>query len=1333
MKCTSFKHAFKHIQQVQQVYIRRGKDSKRANYWKERLERLKTAPNLKVLAITASDLEDSQILEPIANFAQLRELYLWGNHFESIPSSFVQLQNLRVLSWCRNQFTQADQEILKQLPLLERLVYHPQPSWFSHPRYYYLYSSQKTRSHFKSLDTFLGLVKNERLHVKKTVYFSDLNVQNLHIEFTIAEAKEAWISMEELEEQKLEQFIKSFAGWITSYQLKDDSIVFQLKKEYKTAKIYSFHLHLPQLREEWAEEYLKNYLDNRFDLNLGYIQPELEEESTEGLKALLTSKDIDNVRLGLDLIQVQGALPSLWNSLIYLSMHHQNQDIRMLAQAVKKRVIPEPIYQQLCACSVYKNSYERQQNILLKSTAKVEVKNLLGDAILFGDSTSVYRLVVVHQAALFPEFYEPQSLCIDHDLYEGIGLFFNNIAVYQKLYTEQAFQGLSLHNFSKTCLFWDLAVFPKLSLFRLINGRALELRYQANTTEKAPRYLRYIDASYNALRNVSHILLKNLDYLDLSHNRLTLSWVAKVIDDLLSIGEVNLLDNPTQGFSKRLCFHLAQYPDLNLELLPNRSDLEEKYILKLSLNHCICRFHIDSKEIYQKLLKTIECYQTTRYKTLEKETEEQVSTNPLVEGDSLPSQFSISQAHRLIAHCCLPNTVLHEIELFYELLLYTPLALRQDFVQFFVERNQDYAQFCQLITQHPALDLESIEAIIAYYKSNQKELCLRERLDLCTHIWHSHLSRHPQEAINIEKINIQDECIGEFPQWLFKLPNIKLIQCFIPLEKLPLGIATFQQLNSLTVYFDQITPPQSIIHQFFEELNTLSLSILRIKGLELDHYLKHKTLVLPKSLYQLSLINCSLREIPESIFGLVNLFQLDLNHNYLLELPERIWDLQKLSVLHLEHNQLTRLPLELFELKTLFSVSLDGNQVAELEYPFEAIPKYPTSYQYEICTEDYFVEYYTTELSQYIRRIDFKLSHKVHKQVLKMAENGKVFLYPKHYSSPHYIEEDHSARAGLKRPLLDNIEQEMDHLLSRKHPIPKSSNKSIVFKNIDQQIYKKIQEYLQTLSLSKAEDIYKVFSNKSQEAYLTWLLQQSQGQRFSILKQVWHFCNWMEYQAVFLTNKKENWRQQYIEKYRLRLEELRRQINREFPRFKQLLGFNTLRQLLQVQGKVVETWMELFQREKRFRQRIFKYDYALWVECIQLTGLAYTEKAFQTESFRYKHSLHYLFLIPKDKMDAVVTKYQQLRPLLSTEKPKQIYDWFNVKLRVDRASWYILFLPISCLDVNEASFFSFQVFPHQERAQVQSIPGQAEWTTRFMKMVIQKRALLLHKTVQNAK
>jgi leucine-rich repeat protein SHOC2 len=91
----------------------------------------------------------------------------------------------------------------------------------------------------------------------------------------------------------------------------------------------------------------------------------------------------------------------------------------------------------------------------------------------------------------------------------------------------------------------------------------------------------------------------------------------------------------------------------------------------------------------------------------------------------------------------------------------------------------------------------------------------------------------------------------------------------------------------------------------------------------------------------LDLSKQELRELPDSVFLLVNLKYLDLSRTHLQELPTRIGELKQLRYLVLSHNKLKKLPPQISNLHLLQSLYLDHNpelDVAEAIHYLNELP-----------------------------------------------------------------------------------------------------------------------------------------------------------------------------------------------------------------------------------------------------------------------------------------------------------------------------------------------------------------------------------------------------------
>jgi hypothetical protein len=71
-------------------------------------------------------------------------------------------------------------------------------------------------------------------------------------------------------------------------------------------------------------------------------------------------------------------------------------------------------------------------------------------------------------------------------------------------------------------------------------------------------------------------------------------------------------------------------------------------------------------------------------------------------------------------------------------------------------------------------------------------------------------------------------------------------------------------------------------------------------------------------------------DLPESLFGMVNLLQLDVSDNHLTSLPSRLGELPKLKHLWCARNQLTALPDSVAHMTTLESLQLHENKLEKL-------------------------------------------------------------------------------------------------------------------------------------------------------------------------------------------------------------------------------------------------------------------------------------------------------------------------------------------------------------------------------------------------------------------
>ncbi len=94
-----------------------------------------------------------------------------------------------------------------------------------------------------------------------------------------------------------------------------------------------------------------------------------------------------------------------------------------------------------------------------------------------------------------------------------------------------------------------------------------------------------------------------------------------------------------------------------------------------------------------------------------------------------------------------------------------------------------------------------------------------------------------------------------------------------------------------------------------------------------------------KNLKDLSITDCSLTFLPDSIGNLVNLIKLSLTGNKLSSLPDSIGNLVNLKNLFISENNLSSLPNSIFQLSNLELLYIDSNDLSSLPNMFDKLVK----------------------------------------------------------------------------------------------------------------------------------------------------------------------------------------------------------------------------------------------------------------------------------------------------------------------------------------------------------------------------------------------------------
>ncbi len=115
---------------------------------------------------------------------------------------------------------------------------------------------------------------------------------------------------------------------------------------------------------------------------------------------------------------------------------------------------------------------------------------------------------------------------------------------------------------------------------------------------------------------------------------------------------------------------------------------------------------------------------------------------------------------------------------------------------------------------------------------------------------------------------------------------------------------------------------------FLSELDSLEYLLLdNIQGINFDSLLKS----VQRKLKVISITNCHLRTLPNSIFEQKKLEELILNGNHISQLPESICNLENLLQLSIDNNDLKQLPNSICKLKKLKFLSIRYNEIEDLE------------------------------------------------------------------------------------------------------------------------------------------------------------------------------------------------------------------------------------------------------------------------------------------------------------------------------------------------------------------------------------------------------------------
>jgi len=195
----------------------------------------------------------------------------------------------------------------------------------------------------------------------------------------------------------------------------------------------------------------------------------------------------------------------------------------------------------------------------------------------------------------------------------------------------------------------------------------------------------------------------------------------------------------------------------------------------------------------------------------------------------------------------------------------------------------------------------------------------------------SQASSAPGLVVSLSIFDASDDELQYFNDSLHLFTSLEFL--FIiddKLPELPKSLGSLPKLKAINISSGDLSKlPESL-------KNSSTLQKIAIAGeIQADDF--PDWFVEVKQLESLSLINCGLSEIPESIFKMRNLKSLDLSRNELTTIPSSLGAMQNLEDLDLAHNQLNSLAEEVYQLQKLKRINLTGNKLSTLSEDMKAL------------------------------------------------------------------------------------------------------------------------------------------------------------------------------------------------------------------------------------------------------------------------------------------------------------------------------------------------------------------------------------------------------------
>ena len=187
-----------------------------------------------------------------------------------------------------------------------------------------------------------------------------------------------------------------------------------------------------------------------------------------------------------------------------------------------------------------------------------------------------------------------------------------------------------------------------------------------------------------------------------------------------------------------------------------------------------------------------------------------------------------------------------------------------------------------------------------------------------------HLSEAIWELSSLLLLQANHNNLEDLPALLSRLTNLTMVKLGSnQFKRIPRVLMSMKSLTCIDLSFNQISEIESFPEECWSNVKTLDLEGNALGKLP-------PSIMYLKSLKDLELRNCRLKEIPENIGRLKKLRELDVSHNQLTEIPAAIKGCISLERLCVKNNKIKVLPKELFEIKSLAILEAGNNLLTEV-------------------------------------------------------------------------------------------------------------------------------------------------------------------------------------------------------------------------------------------------------------------------------------------------------------------------------------------------------------------------------------------------------------------